>query len=70
MAIRNKYSLIKYYYTQMFKMTMLDGASFYTPLFFEFPDDPNTYKDQKYNVMIGDSLKLSILSDSTDVKTY
>ena len=62
-AILTKYSLIRYYYTQLFSLSTLGGSPFYKPLFFEFPNDINAFNSIKYNVMLGDSLKLSILSD-------
>lgn len=64
-AILTKYSLVKYYYTQLFTLSTLGGSAFYKPLFFEYPDDIKAYDNQKYNIMLGDSLKLSILSDKT-----
>jgi alpha-glucosidase (family GH31 glycosyl hydrolase) len=57
--------MIRYYYTQLFSLSVLGGATFYKPLFFEYPDDINAFNTLKYNVMLGDSLKLSILSDKT-----
>ena len=38
--------------------------AFYKPMFFEFPEDLNTYNDLSYNVMLGEALKLSINSDT------
>lgn len=59
-GIRNKYHLIKYYYTHLF-LASIDGTGpFFNPLFYEFPDDTNAYKDIHYNVMLGPSLKLSV----------
>ena len=64
-AIRNKYRLAKYYYTQMYLVSK-NGGSFIQPLFFSFPKDVNSRKDQQYNMMIGEALKLGINSDSID----
>ena len=61
-AIRNKYRLAKYYYTQMY-LVSLNGGSFIQPLFFQFPSDPNSKTDLQYNMMIGEALKLGINSD-------
>jgi alpha-glucosidase (family GH31 glycosyl hydrolase) len=42
-AIRTKYSLIRYYYTNLFMMsTQIDPKPFYKPVFFSYPEDPNT----------------------------
>jgi alpha-glucosidase (family GH31 glycosyl hydrolase) len=64
-AILAKYSLQKYYYTHMYLLSMdsdsLEGATFYKPLFFEYPNDPQAYQvSPSENVMLGPSLKLSI----------
>ena len=59
-AIRTKYSLIRYYYQNLFTISTNGTGTFYKPLFFEFPDDVNAYNDIVYNIMLGDSIKLSI----------
>jgi len=62
-AIIHKYSLMRYFYTQMFQLSILNTnvGTFYKPLFFAFPNDPLAYKAIPFeNVMIGPSLKLSI----------
>ena len=58
-ALRNRYSLIRYYYSQ-FQNMHLQGGSFFKPLFFEWPADPLAYVDLEVNIMLGDSLKASI----------
>ena len=63
-AIQAKYSLIRYYYTELFLQSRNGGAGVYRPLFFDYPNDMEAYKNVTHNVMIGDSLKLSILSDA------
>lgn len=39
----------------------------YKPVFFEYPEDLNTFDDIRYNVMLGEALKLSINSDTLGV---
>lgn len=60
-AMRTKYSLLNYYYTEL-SMLHETGGPFYKPVFFEFPDDANAYQDQRDNVMLGKALKLSVNS--------
>jgi len=60
-AMRTKYSLINYYYTEM-SLLHETGGAFYKPVFFEFPDDNMAYMDQTNNVMLGKALKLSVNS--------
>ena len=65
-AIQSKYCLIKYYYTALSLMSQGEVSAFYKPLFFEFPNDVNAYKDPEYNIMLGSALKLSVLSNELD----
>lgn len=60
-AIKIKYALVRYYYTELFALSTMDGeGTFYKPLFFEFPEDKNATSDIEFNVMLGSALKLSI----------
>ncbi len=62
-AILEKYSLIRYYYTQMYLLSIDQSSSgtFYKPVFFEFPNERDAYTAElSENVMLGPSLKLSI----------
>jgi alpha-glucosidase (family GH31 glycosyl hydrolase) len=62
-AIKIKYALVRYYYTELFALSTQDGeGTFFKPMFFEFPEDYNTTTDIDYNVMLGSALKLSINS--------
>jgi len=62
-AIKVKYSLIRYYYTELFILSLRGSGTFYKPLFFEFPEDNEASStDIEYNVMLGSALKLSINS--------
>ena len=65
-AIQRKYSLVRYYYTQLYQMSTEATKTFIKPMFFVYPEDPKAYTDLSYNVMIGDQLKLSINSDTLD----
>lgn len=65
-AVKNKYSMIKYYYTQMSLLSQGQHGAFYKPLFFEFPNDPIAYRDPELNIMLGQGLKLSVLSNELD----
>jgi alpha-glucosidase (family GH31 glycosyl hydrolase) len=64
-AIKIKYALVRYYYTELFALSTKDGeGTFYKPMFFEFPEDYNTTSNIEENVMLGSALKLSINSGS------
>jgi alpha-glucosidase (family GH31 glycosyl hydrolase) len=62
-AITTKYRFIRYYYTQLTLMQQGMIGTFYKPLYFEFPNDSNAYADTERNIMIGDALKLSVVSN-------
>jgi len=62
-----KYQLMRYFYTQMWIISE-NGGAFYKPLFFDFPNDDIAYLNNHDNIMIGESLKLSILT-SEDKET-
>jgi hypothetical protein len=44
-------------------------GSFFNPLFFSFPDDMNAYQSTSNNIMLGGSLKLSILTNALNQNT-
>jgi alpha-glucosidase (family GH31 glycosyl hydrolase) len=67
-AMVNKLSLIRYYHTEMLKVS-LNRGSFFKPLFFTFPNDLGAYKAQIYNAMAGDSLKLAFNSEAIQDNT-
>ena len=62
-SIYDKYSLIRYYYTQLFLLSQDNSANgaFYKPMFFEFPNLAGAYRaNPSENIMLGSALKLSI----------
>ena len=62
-AIKLKYSLIRYYYSELFILSLRGSGTFYKPLFFEFPeDDDASLANVNYNIMLGSALKVSINS--------
>ena len=57
-----RYELLPYYYTLFYKasrpVTSTPSATVTRPLFFEFPNDPNTYPiDEQF--MVGNGLMIS-----------
>ena len=57
-AIRMKYSLIRYFYTQLMMISIGKKGAFFKPLFFEFPNDDNVYTTDIMDIyaMVGDGL--------------
>jgi alpha-glucosidase (family GH31 glycosyl hydrolase) len=71
-AIRVKYSLINYYYTHMFAVS-LQGGTVFRPTFFEFPSDIRLQADHSQDqFMIGNSLLVHpvLLQGATSVSAY
>ena len=58
-AIKNRYTLIRYFYSQFWAINEY-GGSFFKPLFFEFGQDPETYKLIEKNMLVGNALKASV----------
>ena len=71
-SIQRKYSLVRYFYTQMTQISLNNNTytTIYKPLFFEFPDDNGAYENIANNVMIGPAIKTSVNAKSiTDKET-
>jgi alpha-glucosidase (family GH31 glycosyl hydrolase) len=66
-AIRWRYALLRYFYTQL-NHNHVYGGMFWKPLFFEFPNEDLTYTNIERNVMIGSAVKLSPMLDEGDIK--
>ena len=69
-GIRNKYHMIRYYYTEMFKMSVFGTGPFFNPVFFHFPDDDFAFMDISNNIMLGGALKLSVLTNTLGVNSH
>jgi len=58
-AIQNRYTFIRYFYSHFWNIQEF-GGTFFKPLFFEFPNDPNSYNDIERNILLGEGLKASV----------
>lgn len=54
-AIRQKYSILQYYYTKLYEVSLY-GGGVVSPLFYEFPNDEKAYKARNDTFLIGTSL--------------
>lgn len=71
-AINVKYSLIRFYYSEMVQIST-NGGAFYRPMFFDFPADMNTYANTTNNIMLGangGNAKVSVNAINDDDETY
>ena len=61
-----RYSLIRYFYSQLFLVSLNEKGAFFKPLMFEFPLDKNSYEDIESKIMLGDALLLCAFFDSEE----
>ena len=54
-ALRIKYSLLRFYYSEMFKISIGKIGSFFKPVFFNFPNDKETYNNIDSSLMLGNT---------------
>jgi alpha-glucosidase (family GH31 glycosyl hydrolase) len=57
-AFRQRYSILRYYYTNHFE-SCLNGGTVVRPLFFLFPEDDRAYDQTQYTFLIGNALLVS-----------
>ena len=72
LALNMRYSLLRYYYTELFKVSLGEKGSFFKPLFFNYFSDENAYINPAESFMIGDSFVIyPIFKDDTqNVEAY
>lgn len=70
-AIRQKYSILRYYYTKLFEVS-LNGGTLVKPLFFDHPEDSKIYEYRNKAFMIGSALMVApaLEPNVTEVSTY
>lgn len=61
-GIRNKYSLLQYYYSEMMTISQ-EGGQMLRPVFYDYPGDLNTWANIHNNFMVGHNLKASFVTD-------
>ena len=66
-ALPMRYSLIRFFYTELFKMSLGEKGSYFRPLFFEYYEDENTHENMDESFMLGDTLLIyPIFKEETD----
>ena len=72
LALTMKYSLLRYYYTSLFRVSLGEKGSFFKPLFFEYSSDLNTTIDIAESIMIGDAFLIYPIykNETDDVEVY
>jgi len=62
-GIKERYNYIPYLYSHVIKLNQT-GGMYFKPLFFEFPNDIMSYKDNQNTFMLGRHLKIAMAVDS------
>ena len=57
-AVHQRYSFLRYFYTNMFSISK-NGGTLVRPLFFEFPEDDKAYEGPEHSFMVGNALKVT-----------
>jgi alpha-glucosidase (family GH31 glycosyl hydrolase) len=72
MALKLRYSLLRYFYSELFLISLGEFGSFFKPVFFEYPNDLNTYENISDCAMIGRKLLLYPLfqNETNDIEAY
>ena len=71
-ALNMKYSLLRYYYTNLFQISLGEKGSFFKPLFFEYYLDMNTTFDMAESFMIGNAFLIYPIykNETDDIEVY
>jgi alpha-glucosidase (family GH31 glycosyl hydrolase) len=71
LSLRIKYSLMRYSYTQVF-FSSLKGGAYFQPLFFQFPEDAQTFNHIDEQIMLGPHILFSpaLYEGEPDIKAY
>ena len=72
LALNIRYSLLRYFYTNLFKISLGEKGSFFKPLFFEYYKDDKTSIDMAESFMVGDSLLIYPVykNETDDIEVY
>ena len=62
-ASLKRYALHQYQYSYIHKAST-DAIVYFKPMFYNFPDDEKNYEDVEKNILLGDSVKLSVVVDN------
>ena len=72
LALNMRYSLLRYYYTELFKVSLGEKGSFFKPLFFDYFSDENAYKNPGESFMVGKAIIIyPVFTDETkNIEVY
>jgi alpha-glucosidase (family GH31 glycosyl hydrolase) len=64
--IKVRYSLIRYFYSQLFLISLNEKGGFFKPVMFEFPEEKDSYFDIENRIMLGDSILICPFFDNDE----
>ena len=72
LALRMRYSLIRYFYTELFKVSLGEKGSFFKPLFFEYYLDEKTTEIMDESFIVGDTFLIYPIfrDEEDDIEVY
>ena len=72
LGLNIRYSLLRYYYSSLFKVSLGEKGSFFKPLFFEYYNDLNTTLDMAESFMVGDAFLVYPIykNEVDDIEVY
>ena len=69
--IQTRYSLLRYYYSQFFLISINEKGGFFKPVMFEFPNEKNSYENIEKRIMLGEAFLLCpFFSDKENNKKF
>ena len=64
--IQMRYSLIRYFYSQLFLISLNEKGGFFKPVMFEFQEEKESYYDIENRIMLGDSFLICPFFDNEE----
>ena len=65
-ALNKRYMILRYIYSHLFAAHLNEKVGFFNPVFFYYPNDPESYKNMNDKIMIGDAFIIfPIFTDDT-----
>ena len=72
LALNMRYSLLRYYYTELFKISLGEKGSFFKPIYFEYFKEYDTMTNMAESFMIGDAFIIYPVfkNETDDINVY
>ena len=72
LGLTMRYSLLRYFYTELFKVSLGEKGSFFKPAFFEYYGDEKTRDNMAESFMIGDTFLIYPVfkNETDDIEVY